>query len=101
MEYVRSENGSVNLVCKTSNSPPTSIKWYRDSTPLEIDGDSTDLSVRVTNRGSAYFEISLSVCDSPDGVVGNYTCKISNRFGNGSRSHELRGGIAIIAIGGP
>lgn len=91
MSFNKYANGSFNLVCKTRNSPPSSITWYRDGVPLEIDGNSTDLNVSVTNRRSSYFDITLTVCDSPSDVVGNYTCEIGNEFGNSSKSYAIQG----------
>ena len=97
---MHSENGSINLVCNTSNSPPSSIKWYIDNAPLSIDGDSTRLMVKVTNRGSSHFQVSLSICDYADDVAGNYTCEVGNMFGNDSSSYELEGMYKTVSIQG-
>ena len=91
INYSSSTSTSITFVINTRNAPPSSIKWYRDDTLVDINGNSTDMSVRVTNRQSSYFETSLTVCDSPDNVIGTYTCEVSNRLGRDTESYTVRG----------
>ena len=91
LNYSSSSNTSIALVCSTQDAPPSSIKWYRDDTLVDINGNSTDMSVRVTSRSSSYFETSLTVCDSPDYIIGTYTCEVSNRLGRDTESYTVRG----------
>ncbi len=86
-------NHSVTLVCRTQNSPPTIIKWYRDNTLLDIDGNSTDMSVSVTNRQSSYFDITLTICDSPANIAGEYSCEVGNRLGSDTQNITLQGTV--------
>ena len=91
LNYSSSSNTSITLVINTRNAPPSNIKWYRDGTLVDINGNSTDMSVRVTNRQSSYFEIALKICDSPDNIVGNYRCEVGNRLGNDTQSYSIEG----------
>ena len=81
----------MKLTSSIRNAPPSSVKWYRDNTLVDINGKSTDMSVRMTNRVYSYFETSLTVCDSPDNIIGTYTCEVSNRLGRDTESYTVRG----------
>ena len=90
-----SSNTSITLVCSTRDAPPSSIKWYRDDTLVDINGNSTDMSVRVTNRTSSYFEITLQISDF---LAGNYTCEVANRLGNDIESYSVYTTEGIIFL---
>lgn len=47
-----------------------------------------DMNVRVTNRLSSDFDITLDICDSPDDIVGRYKCEVGNRLGNDTTETE-------------
>ena len=87
-----SSSTSITLVCSTRDAPPSSIKWYRDDTLVDINGNSTDMSVRVTNRTSSYFEIALQISDFS---AGNYTCEVGNRLGNDTAVY-IAEGITLV-----
>ena len=84
-----SSSTSITLVCSTRDAPPSSIKWYRDDTLVDINGNSTDMSVRLTNRMSSYFEIALQISNSLDDIVGNYRCEVGNTLGNDTQSYSV------------
>ena len=91
ISYSSSTSTSITFVINTRNAPPSSIKWYRDDTLVDINRNSTNMSVRVTSRSRSYFETSLTVCDSPDNIIGTYTCEVSNRRGRDTESYTVRG----------
>ena len=52
------------------------------------------MTVSVTNRRHSYFDIALSITyDSPDSVIGTYTCQTANNFGIDSEKIEFQGEI--------
>ena len=93
-----SSNSSITLVCSTRDAPPSSIKWYRDDTLVDINGNSTNMSVRVTNRQNSYFEIALQIYNSLDNIVGNYRCEVANRLGNDTQSYSVYTTEGIIFL---
>ena len=74
-------NGLLTLTCKTRNSPPSIIRWYRDNNLLDIDGSDYNMSVSVTNRHNSRFNIQLIVCGTVENMVGTYKCEAGNRHG--------------------
>ena len=49
------------------------------------------MTVSITNRYTSYFDITLSICDSPDNIVGVYTLQVANQFGIDSAELEVQG----------
>ena len=91
LEHSDPQNDSVTFICKTQSAPATDIKWYRDDVRLEIDGDTTQMSTRITSRRSSYTDITLKICDTPENTIGVYTCQVGNKFGNDSETIEIKG----------
>ena len=81
----------IKFICKSRNVPPTNITWLRNDEILDIDGNSTEKTISVTNRQLSYFEITLTICDSPDNIGGIYTCLIANELGMDSEEIEVQG----------
>ena len=83
---------TAKIICTSQSAPPTNITWYRDEV-LDIDGNSTEMTVSVTNRQHSYFDITLTVTyDSPDEEIGSYyTCQTANNFGMDSERIEFQG----------
>ena len=94
-----SSNRGITLVCQTQGSPPSNITWYRDGTPLDINGNTTDMAVTVTDRQNSEFNITLNICDSPDAIVGTYKCEVRNRLGYHHASTTLEGTCWIFMNG--
>ena len=70
---------TAKIICTSQTVPPTNITWFRNDEILDIDGNSTEMTVSVNNRRSSYFDITLTIIyDFPDSVVGTYTCQIAN-----------------------
>ena len=91
LSYSTSNSTAMTLVCQTQGSPPSNITWYRDGTPLDINGNTTDMTVNVTNRTSSYFEVTLNICDSPDAIAGRYICEVENNLGHDSEYYTVQG----------
>ena len=49
------------------------------------------MSVRVTDRHNSYFEITLTICGSPNDMAGTYMCEAGNEFGSDSATHSVTG----------
>jgi hypothetical protein len=58
---------------------------------LDINDDTMDMSVRVTNRRNSYFDINLDICDSPGAIAGTYRCEVSNKLGSDSANSTIEG----------
>ncbi|XP_053206724.1 palladin-like [Panonychus citri] len=74
--------GKTSFTCQSlTGSPPFQMKWFKDGTEIV---DSSTIKIR-TNE-----ELSSLIIDSiKSSYSGNYTCKISNRYGQDSYSTEL------------
>ncbi|XP_015781640.1 Down syndrome cell adhesion molecule-like protein Dscam2 [Tetranychus urticae] len=74
--------GSTSFICqKLSGSPPLKIVWFKDGKELE---DSEDIRIVSIQDPSVLLINSIKSSHS-----GNYTCKISNRYGSDTYSTEL------------
>ena len=91
MEYRSYTNGSMNLKCQTRNSALSAINWYRDGVLLDLSRDTMDVNVTSSNRRNSYYESTLSICDIPDAIVGEYTCEVNNALGNDSEAYAVQG----------
>ena len=83
---------TAKIICTSQNVPPTNITWFRNDEILDIDGNSTEMTIFVTNRQSSYFEITLVIiCDSPGNIGDIYTCLIANELGMDYEEIEVQG----------
>ena len=65
----------------------------KDGDTLDIDGVKYKTYQTVTNRRSSTYQNTLVVDDDDDieNITGNYTCRVSNKFGSSSRDLTVRG----------
>ena len=49
------------------------------------------MTISITQRYTSYYDIALSLCDSPDNIVGVYTLQVANQFGMDSAELEVLG----------
>ena len=84
---------TAKIICTSQNTPPTYITWFRNDEILDIDENSTEMTVSVTDRQLSYFDITLTITyDFPDEEIGTYyTCQIANNFGMDSERIEFQG----------
>ncbi|XP_053206039.1 cell adhesion molecule DSCAM-like isoform X2 [Panonychus citri] len=74
--------GKTSFACQSLfGSPPLSISWYKNGIQLT---DSSSTRIR-TNEDSSM----LTIDSIKSSHSGNYTCKISNRFGSDAFTSEL------------
>ena len=57
----------------------------KDGDTLDIDGVKYKTYQTVTNRRTSTYENTLVVGDVIENIAGNYTCRVTNRFGSSSR----------------
>ena len=82
----------LKLICRSSRAPPTNITWFRNDEVLDIDGNSTKMTIFGRWRSSSYFDIVLTIIyNSIDSVVGTYTCQTANNFGISSEEIVIQG----------
>ena len=91
LNFSTSSIAAITLVCSTRSSPPSIIRWYRDGTLLDRNGNTTDMAVTVTDRRNSYFDVTLNICQSPATVVGTYRCRAGNRLGDDSEYYTVQG----------
>ena len=85
LEYTYSDQQM--LTCTSVGGPATSVSWWKDGQQY-----SHDHYQRITNSSdSVYDNVLLLGQASPDDVVGNYTCNVSNVRGEDSKTMKLHG----------
>ena len=57
----------------------------KDGDTLDIDGVKYKTYQTVTDRRTSTYENTLLVDDDIENITGNYSCKVTNRFGSSSR----------------
>ena len=63
----------------------------KDGDVLDIDGVKYKTYQTVTNRRTSTYQNILVVDDVIENITGNYTCKVTNRFGSSTRDLSVRG----------
>ena len=69
----------------------------KDGDTLDIDGEKYKTYQTVTNRRTSTYENTLVVDDDDDieDIPGNYTCRVTNRFGSSSRDLTISRGMLL------
>ena len=70
------------LVSTSTGSPPSSVSWSRYGITLNTDGRHT-LTSKLSDGTTATYTHYLSVDDTPDNILGQYTISVTDNFGNG------------------
>ena len=88
-----SSTTNLTLTCTSTNSPATNVTWMKDGDTLDIDGVKYKTYQTVTNRRTSTYQNTLVVDNDDDieNITGNYTCRVSNKFGSSSRDLTVRG----------
>ena len=90
LEYVYSNDlGQQMLTCTSVGGPATSVSWWKDGQRLQFAHNQYQVITDSVN--SVYDNVLLLGQASPDYVVGNYTCTVSNERGGVSNTIELHG----------
>ena len=89
--YYTSSTTNVTFTCTSRNSPATTVTWMKDGDTLDIDGEKYKTYQTVTNRRTSTYENTLVVDGVIENITGNYTCKVTNKFGSSSRDLTVRG----------
>ena len=78
----------VRITCSTSDSPPTTLQWFRDGQIIEVDGANYESKQIVTDRRNMYYNNVLCVMN-PGLVAGRheFQCRVSNT--QGSHTHSI------------
>ena len=63
----------------------------KDGNTLDIDGATYETYQRVTNRRTSTYQNILVVDDVIENITGNYTCKVTNKFGSSNHVLAVRG----------
>ena len=73
------------LVCYTTNVPPTKIVWLRNGEEIDIDGVTYVSQQIVVDRINSHYRNILLVKEVIN-FIGNltFTCNVSNLYGNAS-----------------
>ena len=82
------------LTCTSTNSPATEVTWMRNGATLSIDGVRNKFDQTVTSRRNSTYQNTLVMDDVIERFIGNYTCKVTNKFGNSSGKLTVRGKLA-------
>ena len=89
--YRTSSTTNLTLTCISTNSPATNVTWMKDGDTLDIDGVKYKTYQTVTNRRTSTYQNTLVVDDDIENITGNYTCRVTNRFGSSSSDLTIRG----------
>ena len=63
----------------------------KDGDTLDIDGVKYKTYQTVTDRRTSTYQNTLVVDDDIENVTGNYTCRVTNKFGSSIGELSLRG----------
>lgn len=84
------------LICITTGSPPTTVSWIKNTLLLILNGDTYQMTLRVTNRSTSTYEIRLVIKQSLDSLLGSiFTIRIENILGFDSATVRIDGKFAI------
>lgn len=78
------------LVCNTTTSPPTEVTWMKDGTVVTNAAHYNAYQVLLDGSESTYSNF-LEVDLGPPGLIGEYTCIVSNLIGTTSSSVTIQG----------
>ena len=67
----------------------------KDGDTLDIDGVKYKTYQTVTNRRTSTYQNTLVVDDDIKNIPGNYTCRVTNRFGSSSRDLTISRGMLL------
>ena len=74
------------VVCTTMGGPATNVRWWKDGI------QQVEQLQRISDTVNSVYENVLVVGQqSPDEVVGNYTCSVSNVRGEDNKTIQLHG----------
>ena len=79
------------LNCTSTNSPATNVTWLRNGNTLQANETKNRFYQTVTSRQNSTYQNTLVVDDVIENVIGNYTCNVTNRFGNSNSTLTIRG----------
>ena len=82
---------NLTLTCTSTSSPATNVTWMKDGDTLDIDGVKYKTYQTVTNRRESTYQNTLVVDDDIENITGNYTCNVTNRFGNSTSDLTITG----------
>jgi len=79
------------LNCISTNSPATNVAWFKNGNILQAKGVKNRFYQTVTSRRSSTYQNTLVVDDDIENIIGNYTCRVANKFGNSNSILTIRG----------
>ena len=68
----------------------------KDGDTLDIDGVKYKTYQTVTNRRTSTYQNTLVVDDVIENITGNYTCRVTNKFGSSSRDLTIKGRYPVL-----
>jgi len=83
------------LNCTSTKSPATNVTWLRNGNTLQANTVKNRFYQTVTSRRSSTYQNILIVDDDIENVIGNYTCNVTNKFGNSNSTLTIRGKIIL------
>ena len=83
------------LNCTSTNSPATNVTWLKSGSTLLANGVKNRFYQTVTSRRSSTYQNILVVDDDIEDIIGNYTCNVTNRFGNSNSTLTIRGKMIL------
>ena len=77
------------ITCISTGGPATTVEWSKNG---QILGDEYEQQKRIINQTTSEYHSTLSLSKlRPDGVIGNYTCKVNNSRGACAKTIHLYG----------
>lgn len=83
--------GSVfTLKCVSSGSPATTVHWKKDGQLLE-EGNTYHMTQILHNGATSTYYNLIMVNSGPYGIIGDYSCKVSNSLGAATINISVEG----------
>ena len=95
IEYTFMDNIHT-LSCVSYNSPPTKVIWERDEKRI-IYNNTYQSSQMLMNRITSAYNNTLTINATPEDVIGEYACTVSNDLGSSYENVTVKGEQSVIS----
>ena len=93
VEDLRFDKRQQTLSCTSTGGPPTTVEWTKNGQSLNIDDITHSQTQTITDESTSMFVTTIFIHRRRDlsGIIGNYSCRVSNSRGTNQRTFEIQG----------